>query len=172
MDIELLYDQFQVPLVAGAFATHVTGIVCPADISITKTADEFSKVGDPVTYTFEICNDGDATVNRDSVLDTLIGDIGASFPATLAAGACATVTSDRTVADGDPDPLVNTVTAEYSSGSGILTTTDTATAVPPPSCSSRVSVSPRTARQIPLWSAGWCPARSSSPTTARPILRT
>ena len=95
MDIELLYDQFPVPLTAGAFATHTTAIVCPADISITKTADELSKVGDPVTYTFEICNDGDATVNRGSVTDTLLGDITASFPATLAAGACATVDAGR-----------------------------------------------------------------------------
>ena len=128
VDIELLYDQFQVPLTAGAFATDTTAIVCPADIEITKTADELSKVGDPVTYTFEICNVGDVTVNRDSVIDTLLGDISASFPATLAAGACATVTSDRTVAAGDPDPLRNTVTAVYTSGGGIFTTSDTATA--------------------------------------------
>ncbi len=73
--------------------------MCPADISITKTADELSKVGDPVTYTFEICNVGVAPVNRDSVTDTLLGDITASFPATLAPGECATVELQRTVAD-------------------------------------------------------------------------
>ena len=131
---------------AGAFATHVTAIVCPADISITKTADVLSKVGDPVTYTFEICNDGDATVNRDSVTDTLLGDITASFPATLAAGACATVTLQRTVAAGDPDPLENTVTAIYSRRSSRRTRRRR---VPPRSCSSPLSVSPRTARLIP-----------------------
>jgi uncharacterized repeat protein (TIGR01451 family) len=88
-------------LTAGAFAEHTTLIVCPADISITKTADELSKVGDDVTYTFVLTNEGDATANRVSVNDTLLGDITASFPATLAAGASATVTRHhRRHADG------------------------------------------------------------------------
>ena len=39
-------------LVADAGATGITFIVCPADITITKTADALSKVGDSVTYTF------------------------------------------------------------------------------------------------------------------------
>ena len=60
--------------------------MCPADISITKKADALSKVGDPVNYKFVLCNDGDATVNRASVTDTVLGDITASFPATLARG--------------------------------------------------------------------------------------
>jgi uncharacterized repeat protein (TIGR01451 family) len=124
VDLELLYTNFPQPLIAGAFATEVTLIVCPANISITKTADELSKVGDPITYTFEICNDGVAPVNRDSVTDTVLGDITASFPATLAAGACATVELQRTVLDTDPDPLENTVTATYTG----LNTSDTATA--------------------------------------------
>ena len=38
----------------------------PGEITITKTADELSKIGDPVTYTFEICNVGDVPVNRDA----------------------------------------------------------------------------------------------------------
>ena len=116
-------------LTAGAFATETTAIVCPAAIEITKTADALSKVGDSVTYTFEICNVGDVTVNRGSVTDPLLGgDISASFPATLAPDACATVVRQRTVAAGDPDPLLNTVTAIYTSGSGIFQTSDTATA--------------------------------------------
>ena len=98
--------------------------MCPANISITKTADELSKVGDPITYTFEICNNGVAPVNRDSVTDTVLGDIAASFPATLAAGECVTVELERTVLDTDPDPLENTVTATYTG----LNTSDTATA--------------------------------------------
>ena len=35
-------------------------MLAPADITVTKTADELSKVGDAVTYTIEICNVGDA----------------------------------------------------------------------------------------------------------------
>ena len=98
--IELAYTQFPVPLFAGAFATEVTAIVCPADISIRKVADELSKVGDPVTYTFTICNDGDITVNRGSVTDTLLGDLTAFFPATLAPDQCVEVVRTRTVAIG------------------------------------------------------------------------
>jgi hypothetical protein len=128
VNISLVYPQFSPPLVAGAFATNQTAVICPADITITKTADQLSKVGDSVNYSFEICNVGDVTVNRDTVTDTLLGDLTASFPATLAPGACVTVSQTRTVAGGDPDPLVNTVTATYTSGSGVFATTDTATA--------------------------------------------
>ena len=110
-------------MIAGAFATETTAIVCPEDISVTKTADELSKVGDPVTYTFEICNDGVAPVNRGTVTDTLLGDITASFPATLAAGRV-DGRAARTVDAGDPDPLENTVTATYSA----CASSDTATA--------------------------------------------
>ena len=123
VDIALLYTQFPVPLTAGAFATETTLIECP-EITITKTADELSKVGDPVTYTFVICNVGDITVNRGSVTDTVLGDLTAFFPATLTPDQCATVVRTRTVAPGDLDPLVNTVTAVYSAGAQ----TDTATA--------------------------------------------
>ena len=59
------------------------------------------------------------TVNRDSVIDSLLGDITASFPATLAPGACARSRCTRTVQAGDPDPLVNTVTATYSAPGSI-----------------------------------------------------
>ncbi len=67
-----------------------------------------------MTYTIEICNDDGVTLNRDSVTDSLLGDIAALFPATLAPGACAEAEVERTVLDTDPDPLVNTVTATYS----------------------------------------------------------
>ena len=64
MTIELEYDQFGVPLTAGASATHRLAVVCGPEITVTKTATALSKVGDDVTYTIEICNvgfiDGDA----------------------------------------------------------------------------------------------------------------
>jgi uncharacterized repeat protein (TIGR01451 family) len=127
VEIGLLY-QLPQPLFAGAFATDVTAVLCPADIEITKTADELSKVGDPVTYTFEICNEGDVTVNRGSVTDTLLGDLTTFFPASLAPDECVEVVRTRTVAAGDADPLTNTVTATYTAGSGIFATSDTDTA--------------------------------------------
>ena len=123
VDIELRYDQFAPPLTAGAFATHTTLIACPADISVVKTADALSKVGDSVNYSITVTNNGDGTANRTSVNDTLVGDISANFAATLAPGATTTYSYSRVVAAGDPDPLLNTVTAIYSSGA----TSDTAT---------------------------------------------
>jgi uncharacterized repeat protein (TIGR01451 family) len=129
VDIALLYTTgFPEPLVAGAFATNSTAIFCPAEITISKTADQLSKVGDSVTYTFEICNVGDVTVNRGTVTDTLLGNLTTFFPATLTPGQCVEVERTRTVAAADPDPLVNTVTATYTSGSGIFASSDTATA--------------------------------------------
>ena len=116
VDIELEYPQFDPPLTAGAFATHTLLVVCPPAITVTKVADELSKVGDPVSYTIEVCNTGLVPVGRESVIDSLIGDITAEFLATLAPGACDEVVLSRDVVEGDPDPLVNTVTATYTAG--------------------------------------------------------
>jgi uncharacterized repeat protein (TIGR01451 family) len=116
VDIELEYPQFTPPLTAGAFATHTLLVVCQPTITVTKVADELSKVGDPVNYTIEVCNTGLITVTRQSVIDSLLGNISASFDATLAPGACDSAQVSRTVQPGDPDPLVNTVTATYTAG--------------------------------------------------------
>ncbi len=103
VDIELEYPQFTPPLTAGAFATHTLLVVCRPTITVTKVADELSKVGDPVNYTIQVCNTGLITVTKQSVIDSLLGDITASFDATLAPGACDSATVSRTVAAGDPD---------------------------------------------------------------------
>ena len=73
---------------------------------------------------------------RDSVIDTLLGDITVEFLASLAPGACDEVVLTRDVVAGDPDPLENTVTATYTGG--ILTAT--AEASDTPTCSSLVSM--------------------------------
>ena len=67
-----------------------------------------------VSYTIEVCNTGLVAVDRDSVIDSLIGDITDEFLATLAPGACDEVVLSRDVVAGDPDPLENTVTATYT----------------------------------------------------------
>jgi uncharacterized repeat protein (TIGR01451 family) len=120
--IELAY--LPGPLTAGAFATHTTLIVCPADISVTKSASALSKVGDTVNYSITVTNNGDGNVNRTSVNDSLVGDISANFAATLAPGGTSTYAYSRVVQAGDPDPLLNTVTAIYGAGAS----SDTATA--------------------------------------------
>jgi uncharacterized repeat protein (TIGR01451 family) len=115
-------------LTAGAFATHTLLVVCQPTITVTKTADTVSKVGDPVSYTIQVCNTGLVTVTAQSVIDTLLGDITASFAATLAPGVCDDpVTLSRTVLAGDPDPLVNTVTATYTAGIQTATAVASAT---------------------------------------------
>ena len=105
------------PLTADAGATNTFAVVCPPSITVTKTASPLSKVGDAVTYNIQVCNTSLITVTKGSVVDTLIGDISADFPDTLAAGACSNmVTLSRTVLAGDPDPLTNMVTATYTAG--------------------------------------------------------
>jgi hypothetical protein len=127
VSIDLLYDQFDEPLTAGAFATHVLAVVCRPDITIEKIASPVSKVGDPVNYTITVCNVGDIPVVRDSVDDSLLGDISEDFQSALAPDVCDEVPQMYTVQQGDPDPLVNTVTATYTGGEGIFMSTVTAT---------------------------------------------
>jgi uncharacterized repeat protein (TIGR01451 family) len=124
VEIDLSYPQFDPPLTAGAFATATTAIVCPAQLTATKVADKLSKPTDPVTYTITVTNPNVVAENRVSVIDTLVGDISSNFPATLAPGQTASYTYQRTVLAGDPNPLVNVVTAIY----GDEGTTATATA--------------------------------------------
>ena len=72
VDIALEYPKFTPPLEAGAFATHTLAVVCQPQITVTKVADELSKVGDSVHYTIEVCNTGLISVNKTSVVDSLI----------------------------------------------------------------------------------------------------
>ena len=104
-----------------------------ASVEVEKTGDELSKVGDDVTYEFEIENTGDVPLTLQSVTDTLLGDL---TPNAIAAG-CGTLAASttcgfsvvRTVQSGDPDPLPNTVTVVYSGTlpSGATTVSDSDT---------------------------------------------
>ncbi|NLT84141.1 hypothetical protein GXW92_05160, partial [Coprothermobacter proteolyticus] len=58
-------------------------------ISVTKTGDELSKVGDEVSYTVEIENTGNVALTLDSVIDSLKGDITSNFTSPLGVGATA-----------------------------------------------------------------------------------
>ena len=90
-----------------------TNVVTPA-ITVEKTADPtLSKAGDSVDYTITVCNTGDVDLTKTSVTDTLIPGVDAAFGFSLAVAACETESFTRTVQPGDPDPLVNTVTAIY-----------------------------------------------------------
>jgi hypothetical protein len=128
VEISLSYPQPppNPPLASGANATNTVFIQCLPSITVDKTASPQSKVTDPVDYSITICNTSLITVNRVSVNDTLVGDIAANFPASLAPGACATYNYQRTVVAGDPDQLANTVTAVYSGAGASATAADTA----------------------------------------------
>ncbi len=112
-------------------------------ISVTKTGDTLSKIGDPVDYTITITNTGALPLYKDDITDTLLGTItlngvnnGANTyiltntcGVSLAPGASCTITARRTVLASDPDPLPNTVTVVYRgkadlSGTGITNTAD------------------------------------------------
>jgi uncharacterized repeat protein (TIGR01451 family) len=96
-------------------------------IDVQKTGTTLSKVGDPANYTITITNTGFVTLYKDSITDTLLGSIASggvnnganqyvvtnTCGASLAPGASCTITLQRTIQAGDPDPLPNTVTVVY-----------------------------------------------------------
>ncbi len=96
-------------------ASSSTNLFQPS-LTVTKTGDALSKVGDDVNYNIRVCNTSSADspdLVKDSVSDSLIGGVNAAFGASLAPGACEDHNFTRTVLAGDPDPLVNTATAHY-----------------------------------------------------------
>ncbi|MRR30160.1 hypothetical protein EG834_07535, partial [bacterium] len=95
-------------------------------VEVVKTGDTLSKVGDPADYTVTITNTGSITLYKDDISDSLLGSITAdgadqansnvvsnTCGVSLAAGASCTITLQRTVLAGDPDPLPNTVSITY-----------------------------------------------------------
>jgi uncharacterized repeat protein (TIGR01451 family) len=85
-------------------------------IAVEKTGDELSKVGDDVDYEITVTNTGKATLYKQEITDTLLGDLtgDAGCGASLAPGESCTIDVSRTVQAGDADPLPNTVTVVYT----------------------------------------------------------
>jgi uncharacterized repeat protein (TIGR01451 family) len=106
-------------------ASASVDIVKPA-IKLTELVNGLSKPTDTITYVYQVCNTGDESVTRQSVVSSVNGDITSSFPATLAVGACSALISvNHTVTASDPAPLADSTTATYQ---GIVTpATSTAT---------------------------------------------
>ena len=92
-----------------------TDILNPT-IDVEKSCTELAHVGDTVTYTITVTNTGDEDLDNVTVMDTVLGDLSASFADSLAVGASESHEFDYVVLDSDPDPLVNEVTA---TGSGV-----------------------------------------------------
>jgi uncharacterized repeat protein (TIGR01451 family) len=92
-------------------------------IAVDKTGDGLSKVGDDVDYTIKVTNTGKATLYKQSITDTVFGDLtdgtnplisSSDCGASLAPGDSCTIYVTRTVLNTDPDPLDNTVTVVYT----------------------------------------------------------
>jgi len=80
-----------------------------ANLAITKSGPSRAHVGDTVTYTFNVTNNGPANADSVVVTDELLG--GKIFgPISLSAGQSVTFTLDYSVKAGDSDPLRNTAT--------------------------------------------------------------
>ena len=119
----------------GAGVSHVTFCgFTPPEISVVKSGDTLSKIGDDVDYTITITNDSTTrTAHKVSINDTLAGDLTDECPATLApagqAGDECVITYTLTVPEDASDPWENEVTAIYSSqaagAGGRATVTDT-----------------------------------------------
>jgi uncharacterized repeat protein (TIGR01451 family) len=92
------------------------------DISVDKTGDSLSKVGDDVSYTVTITNDSSSDspdLVFDLIDDSLVGDLtdsnnydSSTCGASIAWDESCVITYTYTVQEGDPDPLINTVTVE------------------------------------------------------------
>ena len=80
------------------------------DIAIFKSCPEVAEVGEIITYEILVQNTGDEDLDITSVIDSLLGDITAEFPATLAVGESATASVEFDTSGLDPGPLTNTVT--------------------------------------------------------------
>jgi uncharacterized repeat protein (TIGR01451 family) len=87
-----------------------TTILHPS-IDVEKSCAPMAHVGDTVTYTISVTNTGDVDLTNVTVIDTILGDLSASFSGNLAAGASESHDFQYTVLESDPDPLVNVVTA-------------------------------------------------------------
>jgi hypothetical protein len=110
-----------------ADSVTVTALPGAQLVTIAKSGDAYSKVGDPVDYEVVISNIGTIDLTLDQVTDTVAGELfpaanplvtfsncDASFPV----GDSCTIDFTRTTQAGDPDPLVNVVTAYFSDALG------------------------------------------------------
>ena len=92
--------------------------LCGLDLAVSGSPK--SKVGDPAAYTYSLTNTGVVSLTLQSITSSTDGDITSAASqggcSTLAAGATCQFNAIHTVQSGDPDPLVNAVTATYQVG--------------------------------------------------------
>ncbi|MDX1409912.1 MAG: hypothetical protein R3330_17305, partial [Saprospiraceae bacterium] len=84
-------------------------------LDVRKTGPDLSTAGDEVSYKVEIENDGALPITKQSINDSLVGDLTSQCGDALDAGDICTIEYDYTVPVMD-GPLMNTVTANYLFG--------------------------------------------------------
>ena len=89
-------------------------------IEVKKEAAELSKVGDTVYYTVTIENTGIVRLYKQSITDSVYGDLASQCGAYLEPGDKCTISYSHVVGSGDPDPLGNIVTAVYDDSENLL----------------------------------------------------
>ena len=95
-------------------------------ISVEKTCPQAAAIGDTITYSITVTNTGNERLDNLVVVDALLGGTLGDFPGHLDAGASVTRTYTHTITAGDPDPLVNTVTASGTGADSGQTVSDQA----------------------------------------------
>ncbi len=107
-----------------------------AQLTLTKTADrqDFSAVGQVLTYTLTATNSGALNLNSVTVSDPMLADLSCTpaIPATLGPGAAITCTGTHTVtqADLDAGKVENTATASAKDPGGADVVADATLLVP------------------------------------------
>ena len=89
------------------------GDVAQPGLDVNKTCPAAAAIGDTITYSIQIVNTGNETLNIQSVIDTVDSHTPANitglFPATVAGGGSVSRDYTYTVLANDPDPLPNSV---------------------------------------------------------------
>jgi hypothetical protein len=80
------------------------------EIEIEKTCDEYSKVGDTINYEVTVRNTGDVNLQILSLIDSVAGPLVGCVGNIIAPAGTCVVNYSHVVVQGDPDPLINTVT--------------------------------------------------------------
>jgi uncharacterized repeat protein (TIGR01451 family) len=97
-------------------------------IGVEKTGDELSKVGDDVTYTVTIENTGVVTLYKQSIIDSLVGDLTNGLNAAIVSSNCGvsllpsgscSIEYSYNVPETATDPLENTVLVTYNSNDAL-----------------------------------------------------
>lgn len=95
-------------------ANHSVDLVHPDILVVKGVVAGIYRAGDIIMYFVAIKNTStDITLVKDSVTDSLAGDITSLFSDNITAGGSEATTYTYTVKSTDPDPLVNLVTVHY-----------------------------------------------------------